>query len=191
MLLYTIIAQYRTGGQNLMYWINQSLNKEFTIIHEPFNSKYTEYTTNTTLQDFSWLEDNKKYFIKELWYPELDYKKLLQISNKVICLYRENSHEQTISHLYSTKKNRYHHQYTQKDIDKIYNQEEYEKFKNEIHINKNTLLDFAKENSLPLISYEELYYENGIEKFKEIFEFKSDVPFPIGIKYFTNQKKLI
>ncbi len=40
MLLYTIIAQYRTGGQNLMHWIKQSLQNEFIVIHEPFNSNF-------------------------------------------------------------------------------------------------------------------------------------------------------
>jgi hypothetical protein len=190
MLLYTIIAQYRTGGQNLMYWINESLKKDFVVIHEPFNSKYNHYTDDTTLQDFKWLED-KNYFIKELWYPDLDYTKLLNLSNKILCLYRENTHEQTISHIYSTKKGKYHHNYTPKDIDGIFSQDEYDTFKFEVEFNKKTLLEFASLNNLPTISYENLYFENGIEKLKNLFDFQSNLSFPYGSKYFTKDKKLI
>ncbi len=190
MLLNTVIAQYRTGGQNLMHWLKEALKNEFLVIHEPFNETNDEYTTDFTLQDFTWLED-KNYFIKELWYPGYSYDKILNLSNKVICIYRENIHEHTISHLYSTKKNKYHHQYTQKDVNDIFNQQEYEEFKNKVQLNKESLFEFASKNSLPLISYEELYYGNGIERFKEIFEFDSKIPFPFGEKYFTNSKKII
>ena len=190
MLLYTIIAQYRTGGQNLINWINHSLKNEFIVIHEPFNSNFNEYTTDTKLQDFSWLQD-KNYFIKELWCPEIDYKLILKYSTKTVCLYRENTHEQTISHLYSSKQKKYHHNYTQKDVDEIFTKEDYEKFKYEVEYNKKTLMDFAIDNNLPTISYENLYFKNGIEEFKNIFNIKSEIPFPYGSKYFTKDKKLI
>lgn len=191
MMLYTIIAQYRTGGQNLIHWINQSIKNDFIVIHEPFNSNYKDYTDDITLQDFTWVKEGKKYFIKELWYPELDYTKMLELSDKVLCLYRENTHEQTISHMYSSKENRYHHNYTQKDVDKIFIEEDYNKFKEEVEFNKKTLIDFANQHNLPTISYENLYYENGIEKFKRVFNFQSNIPFPYGSKYFTKDKKLI
>lgn len=190
MLLYTIIAQYRTGGQNLMYWIHQSLKNEFTVVHEPFNPNFNLYTNDTTLQDFDWLED-KNYFIKELWYPELNYEKILQKSNKTLCIYRENTHEQTISQMFAIKNNKFFHSYTQKDVDKIFTQEEYIKYKQEIEINKKSLIEFSQKNNLPIISYENLYYENGINKLKEFFNFESTVPFPFGSKYFTKDKKLI
>jgi len=190
MVLYTIIAQYRTGGQNLVHWINQSLKNEFIVIHEPFNSNFNEYTTDTTLQDFSWLED-KKYFIKELWYPDQNYNMILKLSTKILCLYRENTHEQTISHMYSSKENRYHHNYTQKDVDKIFNQEDYDKFRDEVEYNKKTLIEFANQNDLPTISYENLYFGQGIDRLKRIFNFESEIPCPYGSKYFTKDKKLI
>jgi hypothetical protein len=173
-----------------MHWINQSLRNEYIVIHEPFNSNFNNYTNDTTLQDFNWLED-KKYFIKELWYPEHNYSTILKLSTKIICLYRENTHEQTISHMYSSKENRYHHNYTQKDVDRVFVKEDYNKFKEEVEFNKKTLIEFANQNDLPTISYEHLYYENGIEKLKNIFEFQSDIPFPYGSKYFTKDKKLI
>jgi hypothetical protein len=190
MTLYTIIAQYRTGGQNLMHWIKQSLQNEFTVIHEPFNSNFNNYTTDSTLEDFSWLED-KKYFIKELWYPEYEYNTILNLSSKILCLYRENTHEQTISHMYSTKEKKYHHYYTQKDIDRIFIEEEYNRIKEELEFNKKTLIEFATKNNLPTISYESLYLEKGIERVKKLFNFESEIPFPYGLKYFTKNKKLI
>jgi len=190
MLLYTIIAQYRTGGQNLMHWIKQSLQNEFIVIHEPFNSNFNNYTTDTKLQDFSWLQD-KKYFIKELWYPEYNYDTILKLSSKVICLYRESTHEQTISHMYSTKENKYHHSYTQKDIDRIFIPEDYIRIKKDVEYNKKTLIEFATQNNLPTISYESLYFEGGVVKLKDTFNLNSEIPFPYGSKYFTKDKKLI
>jgi hypothetical protein len=190
MTLYTIIAQYRTGGQNLMHWINLSLRNNFIVIHEPFNSNYNVYTNDTTLQDFNWLQD-KKYFIKELWHPKQNYDMILKLSTKILCLYRENTHDQTISHMYSSKKNRYHHNYTQKDVDGVFVKEEYDRFREDIEYNKKTLIDFANQNGLPTISYENLYYENGIDKLKKLFDIQSDISFPYGSKYFTKETKFI
>lgn len=190
-MVYVVIAQYRTGGQNLINWIRQSDSDKFITIHEPFNKKNNVYTIDTSLQDFSWLQSNQKYFLKELWYPDLNYKKLLEISNKTICLYRENTHEQTISHIYSTKTNKYHHQYTPKDIELILNQNEYEQVKSDLEYNKKTLIDFAKSNKINTISYEELYYRNGIEIFKKHFNLDNNNPFPFGTKYFRNVLNLI
>lgn len=190
-MLYSVIAQYRTGGQNLMNWLKQNFNQDFNIIHEPFNMNHNTYTIDTTLQDFGWLKDNENYFIKELWYPNLSYKSFLSLSNKVICLYRENTHEQTISQIYSTKTKKFHHQYTQKDVDLILNELEYKQVKNDLEYNKKTLLEFAEINKLKIISYEELYYKNGIETFKDYFNLNTNNPFPFGTKYFTNKIKLI
>lgn len=190
-MVYIIIAQYRTGGQNLINWIKQSDSDRFITIHEPFNKKNNDYTTDTTLQDFKWLQPNQRYFLKELWYPDMNYNKILEISDKIICLYRENINEQAISHIYSTKTNKYHHQYTPKDVDVILNKIEYEQIKVDLEYNRKTLIDFATLNKIEIISYEELYYKNGIERFKKYFNLNNDHPFPFGSKYFRNTLNLI
>ncbi len=126
-----------------------------------------------------------------MWYPEYNYDTILKLSSKVICLYRESTHEQTISHMYSTKENKYHHSYTQKDIDRIFIPEDYIRIKKDVEYNKKTLIEFATQNNLPTISYESLYFEGGVVKLKDTFNFNSEIPFPYGSKYFTKEKKLI
>jgi len=190
-ILNTIIAQYRTGGQNLFHWLGQSLKQEYTIVHEPFNREYNSHTNDTTHQDLSWVHKDKKYFMKDLWYPDVNYDKILEKSNVVVCLYRENLHEQVISQMYSKKTKKFHHGYTQKDVDMIFSQDDYDRTKLELEYNKKSIINFADYHKLPTVSYENLYYRDGINLIKEVFNIESNVPFPYGSKYFNKEVKFI
>ncbi len=188
-MIYTIIAEGRSGGQTLTEWFKLSLN-DFYVVHEPFNKDYNEYTTNTDKTDFTWIDKNKNYVIKEL-YSE-DITPLLGHSDKTICLYRENWKEQVKSLLYAVKTNRWHTKYTEDSVKKTVTEEEivsfYEKY---YKTQKERFQAFIKENNLKSISYEQLYYGNGIVEIKNHFNITSNVDFPIGQRYYTKENPLI
>ena len=101
-MIYTIIAEGRSGSQNLLNWLSVAL-PNFEPIHEPFNPAETRYTQDISGNDLSWISPNKNYVIKELWHTDRNFTPLIEKSDKIICLYRENWFEQVSSLLYAFK----------------------------------------------------------------------------------------
>lgn len=166
-MIYTIIAEGRSGGQTLTEWFKLSLN-DFYVVHEPFNKDHNDYTENTDKTDFTWIDKSKNYVIKELYSENI--LPLLEHSDKIICLYRENWKEQVRSLLYAVKTNRWHIKYTEQSVKKTVTEEEiisfYEKYSK---AEKERFQTFIKTNNLKSISYEQLYYGNGITEVKNHF----------------------
>lgn len=188
-MIYTIIAEGRSGGQTLMEWFKLSLNN-FYIVHEPFNENYNEYTENTDKTDLTWIDENKNYVIKELYCKNII--PLFERSDKVICLYRENWKEQVRSFLYALKTDKWHTRYTETTVRKIITEEEIASFYEEHYkAQKERFQTFIKTNNLKSISYEQLYYGNGIIEVKNHFNIVSDIDFPIGQRYYTKENPLI
>jgi uncharacterized protein YdhG (YjbR/CyaY superfamily) len=188
-MIYTIIAEGRSGGQTLIEWFKLSL-KDFIVSHEPFNKDNKNFTENTDKTDFNWLDKNKNYIIKELYSD--DILPLLSISDNVICLYRENWKEQIKSLLYAVKTNRWHIKYTEENIKKFITDDEIVDFYNCTYKKiKENFQNFIVTNNLKSISYEDLYYNNGIDKIKKHFNITSNIEFPIGQRYFTKENPLI
>lgn len=188
-MIYTIIAEGRSGGQTLTEWFRLSLN-DFIIAHEPFNKDNNDFTKNTDKTDFSWIDENKNYFIKELYSD--DILPLINKSDKVMCLYRENWKEQTKSLLYALKTNMWHLKYNEENVKKHVTEEEIIDFyENNFKNIKKQFNDFIIKNNFSSISYENLYYGNGIDKVKEHFNITSKIEFPLGQKYFTKENPLI
>lgn len=188
-MIYTIIAEGRSGGQTLTEWFRLSLS-DFYVVHEPFNKDYSEYTEDTDKTDFTWIDKSKNYVIKELYSENI--LPLLERSDKTICLYRENWKEQVRSLLYAVKTNRWHTKYTEDNVKKAVTEEEivffYEKYQK---VEKERFQTFIRDNNLKSISYEQLYYGNGIVEVKNHFSITSNVSFPIGQRYYTKENPLI
>ena len=61
----------------------------------------------------------------------------------------------------------------------ISDEEIYEKYHKWYKSEKKHFQDFIKHMNLPSISYEKLYYQNGVSKIKEIFNLNDSFEFPI------------
>ena len=114
-----------------------------------------------------------------------DFSELIEISDKVIILYRENIIEQTESWLNANKTNNWDKAWVFKE----------NLIKNEDASYFNQIKSGLKENYLNKdyfnISYEELYYNNGFEKilnYLNIDELENK-NFPYGEKYRINVNK--
>lgn len=186
-MIVTILAEPRSGSTNLTNWFY--FNKNFTALFEPANSGSKWYQNGTSPKDYKY--NTKHLCIKEIYYPGINWDPLINVSDKIIVLYRENIQEQLESFLNSIKTNNWHTNY-------VYKPEENDLL-NEKTIFFNALKTEFKENYIDKgffrISYEELYYSNGFEKivnYLDIADVKN-IGFPVGNKYriYANKTKTL
>jgi hypothetical protein len=191
-MVLTVIAEGRSGGQTLTEWFRLSLKNKFIIAHEPYNPDNNDFTKDVNYKDTSWIDPNKSYFIKELWRNNVDFSTLLDISDVVMCLYRENWYEQSRSYLFAEKTNLWHHRYNGDMVKKIITEEEIiSYYGTSLKNNKEEFKNWIDLKKIPSISYENLYFSNGINFVKNTFKLNSEVEFPIGSKYYTEGQSLI
>lgn len=167
-----ILAEPRTGSSNLTTWF--SMNKDFTTLFLPSNINSKWYT-----KEFPYKYKTKHLLIKEDFHSGLDFENLFKISEKVIYLYRENEELQIESWLHAQKTKNWHGFWTNKEI--YYDEEGKNSFQN---LKKEFKKFYEKRNGF-IISYEELYYRNGISKLIEYVDIPElkELTFPIGKKY--------
>jgi hypothetical protein len=176
-MIITILAEPRSGSTNLANWFY--FNKDFTTLFEPINTKSKWYQNEIMPKDYKY--NTKHLCIKEIYYPGVDCDSLLNISDKIIVLYRENVQEQLESFLNSIKTNNWDNNY-------IYKPEESDLL-NEKTIFFNRLKTQFKEKYINkeffTISYEELYYRNSFQKIVDYLELDcvKNENFPYGQKY--------
>ena len=181
-MVYTIIAEARTGGSHLV----EALNKEllhFQLAAEPWNmprSYFNNFTDSTDVTDIDWINNYENIIIKEIYNPNMDFLPLINRSDKVLCIYRENWYAQIKSILYQQSFDEWQWAYKKTDMDNTISDEEiYEKYHKWYKSEKKHFQDFIKHMNLPSISYEKLYYQNGVSKIKEIFNLNDSFEFPI------------
>jgi hypothetical protein len=177
-MVITILAEPRSGSTNLLYWFYH--NKNFTLLFEPFNPASKWYQNEIVPKDYKY--NTNHLCIKEIYYPGINWDSLLNVSDKIIVLYRENGQEQLESYLNSIKTNKWHTNY-------IYKPEENDLL-NEKTIFFNTLkLEFKEKyinnTTYFKISYEELYYNNGFQRIVDYIDLPEivNIDFPYGQKY--------
>ena len=176
-MVITILAEPRSGSTNLTNWFY--FNKNFTTLFEPANPGSKWYQNEIVPKDYKY--NTKHLCIKEIYYPGINWDLLLNISDKIIVLYRENGQEQLESFLNSVKTNNWHSNYVYKPVENIFLTEKANYF--------NTLKKEFKENYIDkeffTISYEELYYKNGFQKIVTYLELEcvQNENFPVGVKY--------
>jgi hypothetical protein len=176
-MIITILAEPRTGSTNLAKWFR--LNKEFTVLIEPYNPQAYDYKKEKKLSE--WRYSTAHLLIKEIYTVTKNFNDLIANSDKVIILYRENKKEQVESWLAANYTNNWTEEWHTNQIyysdsvriDYFYNL--VNGFKSNYILNEN----YFK------ISYEELYYNNGLQKIIDYLDLDcvKNENFPFGQKY--------
>lgn len=156
-MIITILAEPRSGSTNLANWF--TLYKNFTVSSEPLNKNSWHYKKGQPIRE--WTYDTEHFLIKEIYLPGTDLTELIDISDKVILLYRENYTEQLESWLVAIETKNWLLKWVKHHV-KITGQQDKEAyFKTLKEGFKNEYLD---RTNFFKVSYEELYYNNGFQK---------------------------
>jgi hypothetical protein len=173
-MVITILAEPRSGSTNFANWFYY--NKNFTTLFIPSDPSSNWYKSQRPTQ---YKYNTNHLLIKEDYYPYKDFDEVISISDKVICLYRENTIEQIESWINAKTTKNWHSKWVSNNIKDDNETQFFTELKNsfkEKYLNK----DYFK------ISYEELYFQNGIEKVKNYIEVDGFGEFPLGRKYRIN-----
>jgi hypothetical protein len=178
-MVYTIIAEARTGGSHLVEALNKEL-PHFELAAEPWNGAPNNFSDTKDVTNIDWINNYENIIIKEIYDPNMDFVPLINRSDKVLCLYKENWYSQLKSMLYSLRFEEWQWAYKKTDVDNTVSDEEiYRTYYNNFKWHKKDFQNVIKYLNLPSISYEELYYRNGVSQIKEIFNLKDSFEFPI------------
>ena len=175
-MVVTILAEPRSGSTNLANWFY--LNKNFTTLFIPSDPKSKWYKKESP----KYYKYNTEYLlIKEDYYHYKNYDELINISNKIILLYRENFEEQIESWTNAKFTNNWEKNWISKNIKDNKETSFFTELKNSF---KKQYLEKKYFN----ISYEELYYNNGFQKIVDYLELDcvKNENFPYGQKYRIN-----
>ena len=178
-MIITILAEPRTGSTNLANWFY--FNKNFTTLFIPSDVKSKWYNPKSP-KEYEY--DSKHLLIKEDYYHYKNFDELISISDKIILLYRENIEEQIQSWISAKTTNNWDGPWDWKNLKNEVETDFFMQLKlsfKEKYLNK----DYFK------ISYEELYYNNGLQiiiDYLKIDELENK-NFPIGRKYRINVNK--
>jgi hypothetical protein len=177
-MIITILAEVRSGSTNLANWF--TLNKKFKVLLEPLNKESINYKKGEPIKE--WTYNTEHFLIKEIYLPNTDLSELINISDKIILLYRKNDIEQLQSWLVANETKKWMTSWVTNSV-KINNQQDKENyfyslkdgFKNE----------YLNDSNLFKISYEELYYNNGFQKILDYLNIDclKNENFPYGSKY--------
>lgn len=180
-MIILVLSEARSGSTNLGFWLRKSL-PDYVVLNEPYNKRSGDYV-NKEHYDISWINPNKNYVINEKFYPGCgDLNKLILFSDVTVCLYREDEVKQIESFVISAVTDKWYGEYSDTSItSKI--DEKYSHLRDYFKKLKNDFQIFIKENGLKSFTYEDLYYKNKIEDFKEYIGIESNIKFPYGLKY--------
>jgi len=182
-MIYTIIAEPRSGGVSLMNWIEKSLPK-FTISQEPWFIENDLWVNGEDVSEVEWVKKYDNIFIREIYKPTRDFNNLIEISDKVLCLYRDNWEEQIRSSLFQETNKKYLDTYNETDVlDVVTNGMIRHRYVYYFKEHKEKFKQFIKENNFPSVSYENLYYGDGVGIIKKHFNFDTDVSFPLNTRH--------
>jgi hypothetical protein len=175
-MVITLLCEPRSGSTNLANWFY--LKQNFTVLFEPITSPQWKWYQNGAPPKL-WKYSTQHLLVKEIYHPGTDFSELVEMSDKVIILYRENENEQSQSWLNASKTNNWDKQWVFKE----------ELIKNDDTIFLNQIKEGIKRDYLDKdyfkISYEELYYNNKFQKVLDYLNI-SDLEnknFPHGEKY--------
>jgi hypothetical protein len=176
-MVITILAEPRSGSSNLTNWFY--FNKDFTALFEPGNPNSKWFQNNSDPKNYNY--NTKHLCIKEIYYPGINWNALLNVSDKIIVLYREGGEEQLESFLNAVTTDNWHNQYVYKRKENLLINEKTEYF----NILKSEFKEKYVNKEYFTISYEELYYNNGFQRIVDYIDLPevSNVNFPYGQKY--------
>ena len=182
-----IIAEARTGGTTLIDYF-EKIFTEYEIVTEPYTNQ-KEWVKNNDITDIGWYKEKNNVIVKEIFDDQYDFKNLIDSSDKVFCIYRKNWYEQTRSVLYAEEGDKFLHDYNIEDVNKLITEEMiYKRYFNRIRKLKKLFIDFIKKNNFINVSYEDLYYGNGIEIIKNYLNIENETIFPPVKKYLKDNE---
>jgi hypothetical protein len=169
-----LLCEPRSGSTNFANWF--SYDKRFSVLFNATDSKSRWYKKEGP--------ENYKYkteylIIKEDFYPFKKYSNLIEKSEKVIFLFRENEKEQIESWCNSIKTGNWDKGWIWKESNYSLSEESFFK---EL---KNKFRGVLEKNRGISISYEDLYTRSGIDKIVDYLEIDEldKKKWPIGEKY--------
>lgn len=176
-MIITILAEPRSGSTNLTNWF--FFNKNFTTLFEPLNPVSNWFQKNIEPKNYHYKTNH--LCLKEIYYPHKNWKSIIEISDKVIVLYRENAQEQLESFLNAVITDNWSEPYVYKKKENLLINEKVEYFNRlkrefkEKYVNKEYFT----------VSYEELYFNNGFQKIVDYLSLDcvKNENFPVGEKY--------
>jgi LPS sulfotransferase NodH len=176
-MIITILAEPRSGSTNLTNWFYK--NKKFTTLFEPLNPISKWFQQNVTPLNYSYTTEH--LCIKEVYYPHKDWKDIIEISDKIIILYRKDYIKQLESFLNAVRTSNWDGEYVYKHIDTAFIKEKTDYF-NQL---KTEFKEKYVDSQFFNMSYEELYNENGFQKIVNYLNLDcvKNVNFPYGKKY--------
>ena len=184
-----IIAEARTGGTTLIDYFEKVFT-EYEIVTEPYTNLKDWIETND-ITNVDWYKKKDNIIVKEIFDGEYNFKNFIDSSDKVICIYRKNWFEQTRSVLYAENGDIFLHDYSIEDVNKLITEEMiYKRYLYRIRNLKKLFIDFIKNNKFVNVSYEDLYYGDGIETIKNYLNIENETIFPPIKKYLKNTEGL-
>ena len=180
-----IIAEGRTGGTTLMEYLSNELSG-YTSITEPYTNSDLGWVKD--MSDIEWIKKYENCIIKEIFKNKYNLPKLAEQCDKVFCVYRENWYEQTKSILYAEQVG-FIRDYSVTDVDKLITDEMiYERYRYYVKKDKKQFQNFIKDNNYLSVSYEDLYYGNGIDKIKHYLVIQTQNIFPPVQRYLKDSE---
>lgn len=174
----TILAEPRSGSTNLANWF--TLYKNFTVLSEPLNKNSRYYKKEEPIRE--WTYNTEHFLIKEIYLPGSDLTELIDVSDKVILLYRENGIEQLESWLVAVETKNWLLEWVKHHV-KVTDQQNKENYFKSL---KDGFRDEYLDNTnFFKISYEELYYKSGFQKVLDYLDLPDleNKNFPYGQRY--------
>jgi len=177
-----IIAEGRTGGTTLMEYLSNELSGYISIT-EPYTNPIKGW-----VKDVEWIKEYENCIVKEIFKDKYNLPKLAEQCDKVFCVYRNNWYEQTKSILYSEKVG-FIRDYNVTDVDKLITDEMInERYRYFVREDKKQFQNFIRDNNYLSVSYEDLYYGNGIDKIKDYLGIQTQNIFPPVERYLKDSE---
>lgn len=177
-----IIAEGRTGGTTLMDYLKIQFPNH-KLITEPYTNREKGWIETDDVTNVEWYKEYDNVIVKEIYKDEYDFTNLINSSDKVFCIYRKNWYEQVRSILYSEQVG-FIYEYNISDVEKsVTNDMILQRYLEHHKPYKKSFQSFIKRNNFINVTYEDLYYGNGIDVIKEYLNINSIDGFPPVKRY--------
>lgn len=186
-MVITIISEPRSGTKTIDDWCRKAF-PNYVCLFEPFNRNSMNYIPE--FRTFNWLDKTKNYIISEKYLPFKNYMedeeyflKLIEESDIVVFIYREDEEKQLESFLLARATNNWFENY---EVNEIALKNIKKKEKRSVFLykqSKQMFKEYREQFDFKTFTYEDIYYRGKFNEFKETLGLKSDLPFPQQPKY--------
>lgn len=184
-MIITIVSSPRSGSLSLWLWTKKIFKKKYTVLFEPCYDTSPDYISDFN-HNLNWINTNDNYIINTKYVSDSKgLNSLIEISDKVIFLYREDIKSQIESWVLASITNNWRYKYNINNrLDEINKQHEKIKHVTEyLKMYKSFIESFGEKNNLKVFSYEDLYFNNKIDDLKTFLNIDTNTNFPIGSRY--------